>query len=1794
MDAIQPLASNPPTAADLNARIPQRDPTSRINPLSPRGLTQDARFAKNMALAASGREPVARTGRIVRQPSGSAKPLVPVTERKSQEENVYTWRIRKEPEGEKVDIAPDGNSAGREGRQFTVANVGHNGRIYLRPTIRPAHQRPPQPHFVFPITPPSTAGLDALVTEKKQKDGPNVESFGNAWESTPAPSLDTELGPMSSIQPQTRRRAVSDSTIREATTTSAVREMDDGAFKVVISKPTDDPRPKTTEDIETIGPPVLDINIPSWRIGSPRFSVKGTPAIRGSSCAPTEEFGSSHASFLNSRLPEPTTTIPSRFSSRRPSRLNVMISAIPQLPRNSTPRILSPTSPQIQIPFRSTYLSTHLVIEPGMFDGLTFKPACDDRTIVRYSSTGTVTAATPPRLVAEITSPTFLDYELISDFFLTFRAFLEPSDLVRMLFARLRWAILRADEIGMVVRVRTFVALRHWILNYFMDDFVVEYSLRVTFCNLLNDLVDDILQDCENSRIHLKILSELKKCWRRVCAQFWDGFDYDSSVNGSLPIAPGGIAGHRDPNLDPSHWESADPVQLDLAMMQIPDFEPSEASTPRGISAGTPHDGSVVERPGTPENLYDIHDLRRQQAGSPISITSLDIVSCSFPAKSIRNLPSSHMTPAAHPVPGNHAISNTGLVAITPKSLVGKRVRQGHKRNGSITDSLREHSVDKLSFKDTAEASLTMPYAGSLVRGDLLPPGQAFVDIASPTSIGDSQRETTFLQLSPDSDQKEKSGASAMSGQGMRRLIGSVRRALSTRGQGMPATHGNFINISPIGPRGATTNRLPGTAIVPQARPRQNGARPPVRIDLLGAEIAEDFKKAVREDAAAEAAAQRALTTPMLNSSLQPEADKKVEYSTAHLDSSFDDLPKLSNFRPQSEMAITTGSKSIVIVDDTAFDMPTMHGALPIMNPSLEAFADTFAANGGDPTPPTTPPGRPIGTPRRSSFLLNQHLTRASLSSDPLPPFIPDMATLGCGQSSAGRHSHVTSYPSMIEQSIQVGMYPSSTPRLRSTKFHSRQRSSKTIGSVSSILHRRHNSFHSSTARPLTVRSFDATTQSEGSIMDSSEVMPQPLRVLRRRPGGNLGAVATVGELAAPLRRSRSVGSLTAYSESLHSSYVQRHESGGFVDIISVDFSQHSQNNEAFSQNNETFSLGAIAEQRPNRQLSLFSTHSSKPIMRPSFEAEARKLAQIPDDADDDGGVESALLKLEGKYEKKPKPPASPQPNPEEIGKALGDPDLAQEEKRERRHLEILGGDDGLLNHRLSGIPEPSSDVHNSFLVAPGRPVTEPRSFLSSEPSYCSIPLLDRGLLDEGQARPSTSTQEWADISILRGAEDESPYESEREDDTTAEPRQGSFDVIEETDSLKRVKAAEISRPAGPVENDDRDEGDTSFLDDASDAGASDISSELSEAPEIDSYALGSTGLASPRQGFIFTKGMLSPPAEQPKTLAETLLLSPEATNVPQLHEHQVWEQKPLPPTPETTPTTIYRSRSPSDPTGTTEALRGAPKMQDPELSRKYSVHLPFILAFDSEILAQQFTLIEKDALNEIDWKELIDMEWKNATNNDSRSWVDFLRNTDARGVEVVIARFNIMVKWAISEIVLTQDIEERARCIIKFIHIASHSRRYRNFATMAQVVIALSSQEVTRLSRTWALVPPHDLKTFHDLEQLVSPTRNFYSLRAEMEGGASSGCIPFVGIYTHDLLFNAQRPSEIASSPTTAPLVNFERCRCAASVVKTLLRLLEESTLYEFQPIEGITERCLWMSALTDEQIRRHSESLE
>ncbi|KAG0212994.1 hypothetical protein BGX28_005235 [Mortierella sp. GBA30] len=93
-----------------------------------------------------------------------------------------------------------------------------------------------------------------------------------------------------------------------------------------------------------------------------------------------------------------------------------------------------------------------------------------------------IMAATVEKLVEKLTSDI--------DFFLIYRLFISPLALFRLLMARFHWALTEDTPQRQIVRVRTFVTLRHWLLNYFEYDFMESKILRRTFIENLRSLAD--------------------------------------------------------------------------------------------------------------------------------------------------------------------------------------------------------------------------------------------------------------------------------------------------------------------------------------------------------------------------------------------------------------------------------------------------------------------------------------------------------------------------------------------------------------------------------------------------------------------------------------------------------------------------------------------------------------------------------------------------------------------------------------------------------------------------------------------------------------------------------------------------------------------------------------------------------------------------------------------------------------------------------------------------------------------------------------------------------------------------------------------------------------------------------------------------------------------------------------------------------------------------------------------------------------------------------------------------------
>ena len=307
------------------------------------------------------------------------------------------------------------------------------------------------------------------------------------------------------------------------------------------------------------------------------------------------------------------------------------------------------------------------------------------------------------------------------------------------------------------------------------------------------------------------------------------------------------------------------------------------------------------------------------------------------------------------------------------------------------------------------------------------------------------------------------------------------------------------------------------------------------------------------------------------------------------------------------------------------------------------------------------------------------------------------------------------------------------------------------------------------------------------------------------------------------------------------------------------------------------------------------------------------------------------------------------------------------------------------------------------------------------------------------------------------------------------------------------------------------------------------------------------------------------------------------------------------PPTPQGTPT-IPPPRN--HPTMQSWYSGDPPRNENPVVKQKLHAdggqivddHLPFILSFPATLLAQQFTLVEMEALSEIHFRELLEMKWSHDAASSCRSWPKFLQKLSkveeddsvSHGIEICAARSSIMTSWAISQVVLTTKLEERAKTVAKLVNVANECRKLGNYATLFQLTVALTNPVLTDLHQTWAQVPPPDITILRSLEALIQPANNFRKLRDEMESVLGKrACIPLVAIYAKDLSALKDMPSYIASTLSEPPLINVTKCKAQAAVVQLVARYLEKSSELRIKPVQDVVARCLWVGGLRDGEVK-------
>ena len=131
-------------------------------------------------------------------------------------------------------------------------------------------------------------------------------------------------------------------------------------------------------------------------------------------------------------------------------------------------------------------------------------------------------AATPERWIAELTSS--ISSALLSTFFLSYRTFITPLSLLSLLTTRFNWSLHApsspADEVSRrIVRVRSFLVLRYWLISHFCDDFVPDRELRAGLTGWLNETGRSLKERekvGEGGERDAKLINGLKKLVRRL------------------------------------------------------------------------------------------------------------------------------------------------------------------------------------------------------------------------------------------------------------------------------------------------------------------------------------------------------------------------------------------------------------------------------------------------------------------------------------------------------------------------------------------------------------------------------------------------------------------------------------------------------------------------------------------------------------------------------------------------------------------------------------------------------------------------------------------------------------------------------------------------------------------------------------------------------------------------------------------------------------------------------------------------------------------------------------------------------------------------------------------------------------------------------------------------------------------------------------------------------------------------------------------------------------------------------
>ncbi|XP_064283876.1 ral guanine nucleotide dissociation stimulator-like 1 isoform X2 [Passer domesticus] len=270
--------------------------------------------------------------------------------------------------------------------------------------------------------------------------------------------------------------------------------------------------------------------------------------------------------------------------------------------------------------------------------------------------------------------------------------------------------------------------------------------------------------------------------------------------------------------------------------------------------------------------------------------------------------------------------------------------------------------------------------------------------------------------------------------------------------------------------------------------------------------------------------------------------------------------------------------------------------------------------------------------------------------------------------------------------------------------------------------------------------------------------------------------------------------------------------------------------------------------------------------------------------------------------------------------------------------------------------------------------------------------------------------------------------------------------------------------------------------------------------------------------------------------------------------------------------------------------------------------------SFQDHVVAEQLTYMDVMLFRRVVPYHCLGSIWSQRDKKENKNLAPTVRAT--------ITQFNAVTKCVISTILGTRElkIQQRAKIIEKWIHIAHECRILKNFSSLRAIISALQSNSIYRLKTTWMCVSKDILLMYEELSEIFSDHDNYLTsrellmkeatskfanldssekenqkksqkrLQLQKNKGVMQGTVPYLGTFLTDLIMLDTALQDYVEGG----LINFEKRRREFEVIAQIKLLQSSCNSYCLIPDQKFIRWFRRQRHLTEEESYKLSREAE